>query len=149
MTQTHIHLLTNHLPIIGSFLGTLVLLYGIVIKSSHTRIASFLIFIVSTIGAVITYLTGEGAEEKVEGIADVSKKMIQQHESFALISLVSLIVLGLTAIIAWILTKKNPIIGNKVALITLFIAILSFALVARTGYLGGQIRHSELRSTIS
>ena len=30
---------------------------------------------------------------------------------------------------------------------TLVIAIVSFALVARTGYLGGQIRHTEISSS--
>lgn len=149
MTQSHIHLLTNHLPIIGSLLGIIVLIYGIAIKSVHTRNASFLIFIISSIGAVITYLTGEGAEEKVEGIADVSKKMIHQHEDFALFALISLIVLGLSAMVAWIISKKNPVVGNKFALLTLFIGIISFALIARTGYLGGLIRHSELRQNIS
>lgn len=149
MTQTHIHLLANHLPIIGSLLGIVVLIYGIFTKSSHTRIASFLLFIISSTGAVIAYFSGEGAEEKVEGIADVSKKMIEQHEEFALFALLSLILLGIMAIASWIMTKINPLIGNKLTMITLIVAIISFALIARTGYMGGQIRHSELRTNIS
>jgi hypothetical protein len=32
-------------------------------------------------------------------------------------------------------------------LATLFVAIISFGLVARTGYLGGQIRHTEIGTT--
>ena len=32
-------------------------------------------------------------------------------------------------------------------MVTLFLAIISFALVARTGYLGGQIRHTETSSS--
>lgn len=149
MTQSHIHLLTNHLPIVGSLLGIIVLVYGIAIKSIHTRNASYMIFIISSIGAVVTYLTGEGAEEKVEGIADVSEKMIHQHEDFALYALISLIILGICAAIAWIVSKKNAITGNKLAILTLFFGIVSFALIARTGYLGGLIRHSELRQNIS
>jgi hypothetical protein len=30
--------------------------------------------------------------------------------------------------------------------VVLFIALFSFALVARTGYLGGQIRHTEINT---
>jgi hypothetical protein len=33
-----------------------------------------------------------------------------------------------------------------VSIITLVIAFISFGLVARTGYLGGQIRHTEIGS---
>jgi len=35
---------------------------------------------------------------------------------------------------------------NTLAFVVLFIALFSFALVARTGYLGGQIRHTEINT---
>ena len=39
MSAVHLHLLINHLPIFGSLLGILVLVYGIWVKSEHTKIA--------------------------------------------------------------------------------------------------------------
>ena len=146
MNQTHVHLLITHLPIFGSILGAIVLAYGIWTKSNQTKIAAYIVFIISSIGAGIAYLTGEGAEETVENIQGVAKKMIEEHEEFALISLISLIILGLASVIALFLTIKGRLFTKAVAWVILFVSIVSFALVAWTGYLGGQIRHTEIDS---
>jgi len=42
--------------------------------------------------------------------------------------------------------RKSPL-TRTIAFISLFISLISFILVARTGYLGGQIRHTEIGST--
>jgi uncharacterized membrane protein len=146
MNQTHIHLLINHLPIIGSILGALVLIHGIGVKSNQTIIAAYYIFILCALGAAIAYLTGEAAEESIENIQGVVKSSIEPHEEFALYSLISLIVLGIGSIAGLFLTwKDSPYIKNT-SFVILFISMVSFALVARTGYLGGLIRHTELTS---
>jgi len=144
MNQAYIHLLINHLPIIGSILGGLVLVHGLWTKSNHTKIAAYNILIISTIGAVIAYLTGEGAEEAVEKIQGISKSMISQHEDFALISLIALIILGTTSLIGLFFTLRKSSFSRPIAFIVLFISLISFGLIARTGYLGGQIRHTEI-----
>jgi hypothetical protein len=68
MDPTHLHLLITHLPIFGSILGALVLGYGIFKKSDATVLASYYLFVISSIGAAVAYLTGEEAEESVENI---------------------------------------------------------------------------------
>ncbi len=146
MDKVHIHLLITHLPIFGSILGGLVLAHGIGTKSYQTIIAAYYVIIVSSTGAVIAYLTGEGAEEAVEDIRGVAKNMIGQHEDFALYALVALIVAGLVSLLGLYLSIKKSPMASTVALLTLFAAIISFGLVARTGYLGGQIRHTEISS---
>ena len=148
MSQAHIHLIITHLPIFGSLLGTFVLIFGLWTNSIQTKIASFLLFIISAIGAGIAYLTGEGAEEAVEHIQGVSENIIEQHEDAAMFALVSLIVLGVSSLLATIVANKNNILTKTTSLATLLIAIISFALVARTGYLGGQIRHTEIANSI-
>lgn len=144
MDQVHIHLLITHLPIFGSILGGVVLAQGLWTKSNQTIIAAYSLFIIAAIGATISYLTGEGAEEAVENIQGVAENMIDQHEDFAMISLISLLILGVLSIGGVLLTIKNSPISRSVAFIILFISVISFGLVARTGYLGGQIRHTEI-----
>lgn len=146
MDQTHIHLLITHLPIYGSILGGLVLLHGIGVRSNQTKIAAYYMFILSSIGAGIAYLTGEGAEETVENIQGVVEQTIKQHEEFALYAFISLIVLGVGSILGLYITYKNSPLTRTIAFLILCISFLSFALVARTGYLGGQIRHSEINA---
>lgn len=144
MTQAHLHLLITHLPIFGSILGALVLLHGLYTKSNATKIASYNLFILSAIGAAIAYFTGEGAAEAVEKIPGVVESMIEQHEDFAVYALVSLIVLGVFSLLALFVTIKNLPIAKSVSVGLLIISLVSFGLVARTGYLGGQIRHTEI-----
>jgi len=144
MDQVHIHLLITHLPIFGSILGGFVLAYAIWSKSDQTKIASYYVLIISSIGAVISYLTGEGAEEAVEDIQGVAKNMIDQHEDFAMFALVGLIAVGVISIAGLYLTIKKSSLANIVATLALVITLISFGLVARTGYLGGQIRHTEI-----
>jgi len=146
MNQAHIHLLITHRPIFGSLFGGLVLAHGLWTKSNQTKIAACNLFIISSIGAGIAYLTGEAAEETVENIQGVIESTIKQHEDFALISLIALIALGVVALIGLFLTLKKSPLTRTVAIITFLLSLVSFGLIARTGYLGGQIRHTEISS---
>ena len=146
MDQTHLHLLITHLPIFGSILGALVLVHGLWTKSNQTKIAAFNLFIISSIGAGIAYLTGEGAEESVENLPGIVEATIKQHEEFALFALISLIILGIASIFGLIVALKKSPLTKTVAIMVLFISLISFGLVVKTGSLGGKIRHTELNS---
>lgn len=147
MNPTHIHLLITHLPIFGSILGGLVLAYGLWTKSNNTKIAAYNVFIISAIGAGIAYLTGEAAEETAEKIQGIVKDVIEEHEHFSVYALVSLIILGVASIGGLFLTIKKSGMINTAAVTILLISLVSFGLVARTGYLGGQIRHTEINNS--
>jgi len=147
MSQVHLHLLITHLPVFGSILGALVLGYGLWTKSSSTKNAAYFLFIIAGIGAGIAYLTGEGAEEATEKIAGVSENMIKLHENSAMYALVSLIILGIASIFALVENYLKTSLIKSTATLTLALSLISFGLVARTGYLGGQIRHTEISSS--
>jgi uncharacterized membrane protein len=148
MSQVHLHLLITHLPVFGSILGALVLGYGLWAKSNPTKNAAYFLFIVSAIGAGIAYLTGEGAEEAVENIQGVSENMIEQHEDAAIYALISLVALGVMSITALLVNHFKTSLVKAIAMFTLIVSLISFGLVARTGYLGGQIRHTEIGTGI-
>ncbi len=146
MDQTHVHLIVTHLPIFGSILGAFVLGYGLWSKSNNTKNAAYFLMVFSAIGAGIAYATGEGAEEAVEKIPGVAERLISQHEAAAMYALISLIALGVFALAGLALSYKNSSLAKLTAMITLIVSLISFGLVARTGYLGGQIRHTEISS---
>ena len=149
MNQTHIHLLITHLPVFGSILGGVVLAYALWAKSNQTTIAAYILLIISSIGAGISYLTGEAAEETVENIAGVSKNLVEQHEEVAVITLVLFIVLGIASVVGLFLTWRKFASVRSVAVVVFVISVVSFGFVARTGYLGGQIRHTEISNSAS
>ncbi len=144
MNQTYIHILITHLPIFGSILGGLVLAYGIWKKSEQTNIAAYILLVISALGASVAYITGEVAEETVEKIQGVVEATIKQHEDFAIYALLSFIILGIVSILGMYMTFKNSLLTRPIAFVILFISIISFGIVARTGYLGGKIRHTEV-----
>ncbi|MDH4473556.1 MAG: hypothetical protein QE487_13185 [Fluviicola sp.] len=144
MKETHIHLLINHMPVFGTIFGAIVLAIGIWSKSTTTKLSAYVVFLLSAIGGTVAYLTGEAAEETVEHIPGVAASMIEQHETAAGYALVAMIVLGVLAVFASVMTVFKPTTTNLFAWITLLVSLAGFGLVARTGYLGGQIRHTEV-----
>jgi uncharacterized membrane protein len=144
MSQVHLHLLITHLPIFGSIIGALVLGYGLWTRSNQTKNAAYFIFIISGIGAGIAYLTGEGAEEAVEEMPGVAESIIKLHESAALYALISLVSLGIVSVAALLVNRFKPSLVKSTSIVVLVLSLLSFGLVARAGYLGGQIRHTEI-----
>jgi len=147
INQTHLHLLSNHLPVFGSLMGVIVLAYGLWMRSNHTKIAAYLVLTVSSIGALVAYLTGESAEETVEKLQGVSKEMLETHEDAAQFALYAFIAVGLMSLISIFVTQKYPLRARTFGWVVLLITLFSFSVVARTAYVGGQIRHSEIRSS--
>jgi uncharacterized membrane protein len=115
-------------------------------KNKEVNEVAFYIFIISSLGAVIAYLTGEGSEEAVEHLQGITKNAIDEHEDFSMYALISLIVLGVGSLLALFLTYRHSSLLSSVTGIVLLISIISFALIGWTGYLGGQIRHTEMNS---
>ena len=144
MDQTHLHLVITHLPIFGSILGAFVLAYGLWSKTDPTKVAAYYVFIITAVGAGIAYITGEAAEETVENIQGIAESVVEEHEEFAIFALVSILTLGVGSVIGAVATLKRSRLTTKIATVILLISLVSFALVARTGYLGGQIRHTEI-----
>lgn len=143
------HLVFSHLPIFASIIGLLVLIHGMYTRNSQTKMASYDIFIISGIGAATSYFTGEGAEEAVENLPGISKDLIHSHEESAELTMVIMVLLAIAAFIALIVTLKNNRNANWLATACLLIAFAGFIFSARTGWLGGKIRHSEISNTSS
>lgn len=146
MDAAHIHLLANHFPILGSVFGLLVLAYSLTLRnpSQPVRTAAYLILIVSAAGALVANASGEGAEEAVEHLPGVIHDAIEAHEDaapFAVAASALAGALSLAGIAAGIL---KPAWGGRLALATALAALFAFAASARTGWLGGKIRHTEL-----
>ncbi len=136
------HLMLNHFPIIGTLLGTGVMVYGYFTRSEATQRAALLTWFLMALAAIPVFLTGEPAEESVEGLAGVSEALIEQHEEAAELALWVMEALGLLSLAALFLKANNKILTG----VAFALSLITFGLMARTGYLGGQIRHTEIRS---
>lgn len=146
MEPVHLHLLTNHVPVIGAFFGALVLIFGMVRKSPPTLTAAYWIFLLSAALGLVAYFSGEGAEHAVENLPGVTDKLIETHEDIGKFTLIGLILLGAISLFGLIRSKNHYDRIKSIALVALVIALASFGIGAYTAYTGGLIRHTEIRS---
>lgn len=146
MDPVHIHLFLNHVPIIGSIGGAMILAYGLLRQSDEVKRLALGVLIVTALVAIPVFLTGEPSEDVVERLAGVSEPMIEQHEDAAKIALIISIIAGVIALVALFFTFAKAEIGKLLVWVALVAAVLSAGAMARAGNLGGQIRHSEIRA---
>lgn len=92
----------------------------------------------------MAFLTGEPAEETVENISGISKNLIEEHEESANLTLILISIMGLLSCTALFISWKSAKFIKSLPIIVLIISIACFGAAARTGYLGGKIRHTEV-----
>jgi uncharacterized membrane protein len=149
MNWGHLHLITNHFPIAGVFIGTLILSVGMILKAEGVKLSGLGTIAFSAVMSFVVYLTGDSAEQAVKGLSDVPENLINRHEDIASISMYLIIPAGLVAILALYSIWKREKSTFLLSLVTLVLSILSSLAMAYAGYTGGQIRHSEFRSDSS
>lgn len=146
MNQAHLHLLLNHLPILGVVFGLLILVGSYLLKNKTVAQTALGLFVLSALCAIPAYLTGEGAEEIVENLPGVSESLMEKHEDLANIFLgvVGLLgVLSLGTLLADLKSNKNtPVLYAA----TFAAALGAMVFAQQVGSTGGQIRHTEIRN---
>ena len=143
MNWAHLHLLSNHIPVLGTLFGLLLLGWGMMRRNASLQRAALATFFVVALVAIPVFLTGEPSENAVEHLAGTAEAAIETHEDAALLSLISVEVLGVIAVLGFIRGRAN--LSRFVTRSTLVLAIVTAGLMARTANLGGKIRHAELR----
>lgn len=147
MDATHLHLILTHFPIVGTAIGIGILLYGQLVKNNVIKKVAYVTFVAMAILTIPVFLTGEGAEETVEHLAGVSEHLIEEHEELAEKAIWLMLFLGILSLISLFVTIRNYSMAKVIGLITLVVSIGTFGLFAKVGNLGGQIRHSEIRTS--
>jgi uncharacterized membrane protein len=144
MNFAHWHLLLNHLPVLGTAFGTLVLLTALLKRNDELKRLSLWIFVLAALAAVSAYLTGEPTEGVIERLPNVAGNLIERHEDWALISLVATGLTGALALVGWFAYRKAERLPQWLSAGALALALVTSGLMAWTANLGGQIRHPEI-----
>ena len=145
MDLLHLHLLLNHVPVIGLILVTLLLAYALLKRSKEVQKLSLWAFVLLALVTIPVFLTGEPAEEVVENLPGVSKPVIESHERAALIAFIAIEVVGGAALILSLLSRRLGKMKWTGTLI-LALAVTASGLMGWAANLGGQVRHSEIRA---
>lgn len=146
MTLVHLHLLLNHLPIVGVPLVAALLLYGIVRRQRDVQRAAFLGFVLLAALTVPAYLTGEPAEDAIEHAPGVATALIGRHEALAAVAMGLTAVLGAVALLGLFLSRRDRPVPRLLLAGGVTLSLLTIGALVPTGYYGGQIRHEEIRA---
>jgi uncharacterized membrane protein len=147
MNQAYMHLLTNHIPVFGLLFGTIILLWGIISRRKQIKMVAYFLFIAACLGGLITFNTGEAAEDIAEKTEGISKSVIHDHEEAGEAAIYLIAGVGIIALFGFYAEVKGNKKTSAISIAILLIAIVAFILTARTSYLGGKIRHTEISGT--
>ncbi|HET8762640.1 MAG TPA: hypothetical protein VFM12_04450, partial [Gemmatimonadales bacterium] len=146
-SMTHLHLMGNHLPVFGSVIAIVILLWGLLARRRDIVTVALALTVLTGIGAFVARQTGHEAEEQVEDSTWANRRLIHEHEEAADAAFIVAAITGAVALIALFLRRGG---GPGVAWISWLVLLgllLTAAALAKTALYGGYIRHAEVRPT--
>lgn len=143
MSLVHLHLLLNHVPVIGVFFVAFVL--GVALWRRNDAMSRLGLVMLTGVGviAAVVYFTGEPAEEAIENLTGIAESVIEAHEEAATAAFIGSSIAGALAfvLLAWSRRRELP----RWAVGSMLVIVLGVAgVMGWTANLGGQIRHTEI-----
>ncbi|MCI0453758.1 MAG: hypothetical protein L0Y68_02040 [Candidatus Dadabacteria bacterium] len=148
MNWAHVHLMLNHIPLVGVGFAALLLIVAMLRRGKELITVALVFVILVSLWAIPAYLTGEPAEKIVEDLPGISEELIEEHEEQAEIAFILVEVTGALALITLIARRYSDKLGQRLIMLTLLVLIVSGGLIAWTANLGGKIHHEEIRSDL-
>ncbi len=145
MEPAHLHLISTHVPVLGTLFGLCLLGFGAVRGSEDLKKAGLVTFVVAALVTILAYLSGEPAQDALKGIAGVTKEAAEQHQEMAQMAFVAMMVLGVVALTGTVLYRNGKPVSRWYLGLSLGVALLTSGLMGWTANLGGKVRHSEIR----
>ncbi len=143
MNGAHLHLMLNHLPVIGTLIATGLLTVAVLRPNDSLRRAALALLVLGGFAAGAAQLTGEPAEETVEDRVGVSESAIESHEDAAKLATIGAVVLAVGAAGALLAFRRRGV-PNAAAVALLVGGFAVTGAMAWTANLGGLIRHPEI-----
>lgn len=146
MNDAHPHLILNHVSFFALAIGAVVLLISMKRKSAELRVLATMLFVLTGVFAWIAFATGESAEQVVKALGGGTESLIEQHAQAAIWArrsgtLVAVLALGSE----WAICSKRKW-AKALQWVLLVFVLHGCSVFVATSFLGGQIRHSEVRS---
>src|SRR5579864_709957 len=120
----HLHLLLNHVPVIGTIVAVCLFLISFFGKNDDLRRTSLIIFVGVAFLTIPTFVSGFGAQANIAKQPGVSSALIERHEGAAMLSFWFMEITGALAIVGlWQFHRTSrPARWNV-------LAVLAFSLV--------------------
>ncbi|MFI5201412.1 MAG: hypothetical protein ACHQNE_03400 [Candidatus Kapaibacterium sp.] len=160
ITPVHLHLLLNHIPVIGSMGSVLLLIYAMARNNAELKRAALIACVLTGLAAYATDYTGDGAEHVAKQISGINRQDISAHAKAGDTAMDVSLVLGAVAlfglILAWNKKGGEQTIGDYIRhhkephrwimIACLVIGLADIYFVSIAAYKGGLIRHPEIQA---
>ncbi len=146
MNATHLHLLLNHVSLLGIFLGLALMVLGCWRKSDTRKKDGLYVFVVAALATIPVFLTGKPAMQTVQYLPDVSRPHLVRHEEVAQFALILVLLLGASSLAGLVRFRQQKPVPTWFLVVILILGLAAGGVLAWTANLGGQIRHSEIRA---
>jgi uncharacterized membrane protein len=143
MNAAYVHLMLNHVPILGVVFALPLLGFGLLRRNPTLLRAGWVTLVAIALVAIPVYLSGEGAEEIVEDKPGVSHDAIEAHEEIALFGLIGAEALGLLALAGLLLSRRAAGVPAWLPLGSFVLGLAVAGLMTAVAYRGGMINHPE------
>jgi len=142
--QEHVHLLLNHVPTIGSVVALGLFIVAFIRRDEGLKLVGLEVVFAIALLTLPAYMSGVAAFTKLRGQPGVSEPAIRLHQDVALYGFTWMEFAGFVGWVALWQARRHGRAARGLVATTFALLILSFAVMARAGNLGGDIRHPEL-----
>jgi archaellum biogenesis protein FlaJ (TadC family) len=148
LSPAHVHLMLNHIPVLGPFFLALLMILGLFRRSRELVRVALALTLLLPVATYIVTLAGEKAEHYVEDQAWFDEDRVHDHEEKAEAALIATGVAGALALVALWASRKGATLKPAMTILVLLATLVSAGLVALAALDGGVIRHEELRPLV-
>ena len=145
LSPAHIHLMLNHIPVLGPFFLALLYIIGLFRRSRETLRTALVLTVLFSIATGGVFLTGEPAEHQVEDMTWFDEDRVHEHEERAEAGLIAALATGVLALLALFVSRKGTPLKPALAMLVLAAVLISAGIFSWTALAGGEIRHEEIR----
>ncbi len=146
----HLHLLTNHLPILVTLSGLFAMAVGLWSKNRGIRQVALTLMFIGIAGGILTFWFGQQAYKPVRGLADViGQDWLDLHMERAEQVVWVFWASAVGVATAWMLGWKQHRLAIPTAMIAGVLGLTTLGLSGWIADAGGKIRHDELRDLSS
>lgn len=147
MSFVHLHLVLNHVPMIGLVFVAVILGTALWQNKSDTAKLGLVFAVGMAVVAALVFFTGEPAEEAVEGIAGISENAIHAHEEAAEGALIATSVAGVISLVMLAIFWRRAL-PRRMTQVALAVTLVAGGVMGWAANLGGQIRHTEISGSV-
>jgi uncharacterized membrane protein len=145
MNPLHVHLILNHIPVLGIPFASLALGYALIIGKAEIRKGAQSLFVLLALATIAVHYSGDKAKAAKQNWTRIEESRIETHNDASAYALGGALLLGAIAAGGLVLYAfpNSGRLQRRIVWILFFCGLFVSTIVARTAFTGGAIRHSE------